>query len=108
MHISKTPDRSTDIPKTANRSANTDVHRVLEGALRTREALLADLPESTDDLVIEAQRLSIECVLDEVRAALTRLENGSYGTCLGCRAQIPMERLELRPWAAICVRCAGR
>jgi DnaK suppressor protein len=108
MHISKTPDRSIDIPKTANRSANAHIYRALEEASRTREALLAELPESTDDLVIEAQRLSIECVLDEVRAARTRLENGSYGTCLGCRAQIPMERLKLRPWAAICVRCAGR
>jgi DnaK suppressor protein len=108
MHTSKTPDSSVDIPKTANRSANTHIHRALEEASHAREALLAELPDSTDDLAIEAQRLSIECVLDEVRAAVRRLENGNYGTCLGCRAQIPMERLKVRPWAATCVRCDGR
>jgi hypothetical protein len=108
MNISKTSDRSMNILKTPDRSTHTHVHRALDDALRAREAMLAAFPEPTDDLVIEAQRLSIQCVLDEVRAALARLESGSYGTCLGCLAQIPLERLELRPWAAFCVNCAGR
>ena len=96
------------ISKTSDRSTETHIHRALDEASRLREAMLADLPDSSEDLVIEAQRLGIECILDEVRAALARLESGSYGTCLGCTAQIPWERLELRPWAAFCVRCAGR
>lgn len=108
MNISKTTDRSINNLKTPDRSAHAHVHRALDDALRAREAMLADLPNPNDDLVIEAQRLSIECVLDDVKAALARLENGSYGTCPGCMAQIPMERLRLRPWAAFCVRCAGR
>jgi DnaK suppressor protein len=97
-----------NISKTPSRSSRTHIHEVLDEASRTREAMLAELPESTDDIVIEAQRFSIECVLDEVRSALARLESGNYGSCLGCMAQIPVERLELRPWAAFCVRCAGR
>jgi DnaK suppressor protein len=97
-----------NISKTRDRSAHAHVHRALDDALLAREAMLAELPDPSADLAIEAQRLSIECVLDEVRAALARLADGSYGTCLGCMAQIPMERLELRPWAAFCIRCAAR
>jgi RNA polymerase-binding transcription factor DksA len=97
-----------NISKTAYRSADIQVHRALNDASRVREAMLAELPDSTDDLVIEAQRFSIECVLNEIKAALARLESGSYGRCLGCTAQIPAERLELRPWAGFCVHCAGR
>ena len=108
MTISKTAERATDIRTTTDRSADAHIQRALEEAARTREAMLAGLPDFPDDLVIEDQRLSIECILDEVRSALTRLQNGSYGTCPGCLAKIPMERLELRPWAAFCVRCAGR
>ena len=108
MTISKTSERSTDIHTSVDRTADAHIQRALEDASRTREAMLAGLPDSADDLVVEAQRLSIECILDEVRTALRRLESGAYGTCLGCTAQIPTERLELRPWAAFCVRCAGR
>jgi DnaK suppressor protein len=97
-----------NISKTQSRFSRAHIHEALEESARTREAMLAELPECTDEVVIEAQRLSIECVLDEVKSALARLESGTYGTCLGCTAPIPVERLELRPWAAFCVRCAGR
>lgn len=34
---------------------------------------------------------------DRVRAALRRLDNGEYGRCVVCGAQIDDERLEIRP-----------
>ncbi len=40
--------------------------------------------------------------LDE---ALTRLDAGKYGRCLGCREPIPLERLKALPFAAYCVDC---
>ena len=40
--------------------------------------------------------------LDE---ALTRLAAGKYGTCLGCRESIPLERLTALPFASYCVNC---
>lgn len=39
----------------------------------------------------------------EVEAALARLEDGTYGTCVDCGQQIPDARLEVRPEAARCV-----
>ena len=39
----------------------------------------------------------------EVEAALVRLEEGTYGTCVDCGKPIPDARLEVRPEAARCV-----
>ncbi len=39
----------------------------------------------------------------QVVAALQRLDDGSYGTCVDCGKPIPEARLEVRPEAARCV-----
>ena len=96
------------ISTTSDRSTPAHIHKTLHEAARTRQAQLDQLPDFTDDFVLGAHRASIERILAEVRSALARLASGSYGTCLGCMSQIPMERLELRPWTAFCVRCASR
>ncbi|MEA2497809.1 MAG: hypothetical protein QOH26_214 [Actinomycetota bacterium] len=41
----------------------------------------------------------------EVRAALQRLEDGTYGKCVNCGKEIPAERLEAIPAAALCLEC---
>jgi DnaK suppressor protein len=46
--------------------------------------------------------------LEQVAAALVRLEVGTAGTCEGCGTRIPFERLELRPTASNCVRCVPK
>lgn len=43
--------------------------------------------------------------LEDVRAALLRIEKGSYGVCERCRAEIPLERLEAIPTTSLCVLC---
>jgi len=42
--------------------------------------------------------------LGEVRRALTKLEEGSYGRCDTCGEDIAEGRLEVRPWSTRCVR----
>ncbi|MEU9083363.1 TraR/DksA C4-type zinc finger protein [Streptomyces sp. NPDC048357] len=44
--------------------------------------------------------------LEELDQALERLEQGQYGQCEKCGETIPPERLEIRPAATTCVRCA--
>jgi DnaK suppressor protein len=44
--------------------------------------------------------------LADVRRALVKLDDGTYGTCDSCGEPIPPQRLEARPWALRCVRCA--
>ena len=44
--------------------------------------------------------------LDEINAAMSRLEDGSYGLCANCGRSIPLARLKARPQATHCIRCA--
>ena len=46
--------------------------------------------------------------LDEIDAALDRIDEGSYGTCLECGQPIPEGRLEARPWTGYCIDHAVR
>ena len=41
----------------------------------------------------------------EVRAALARIDDGSYGRCQSCGRDIPFERLEVVPTATQCLAC---
>ncbi len=43
--------------------------------------------------------------LEAVDAALARLEDGTFGICRNCGRPISEERLEARPWAALCIEC---
>jgi len=45
---------------------------------------------------------------EELRRALVKVEEGSYGRCDGCGEPISAERLEALPWAAECVGCRAR
>ena len=47
-----------------------------------------------------------QTVLDEIDAALARIEAGTYGTCANCGKEIPVGRLEAHPWASTCIDCA--
>jgi RNA polymerase-binding protein DksA len=45
-------------------------------------------------------------VLSEIDAALKRLDDGAYGTCTTCGTEILEQRLDVYPWAALCIECA--
>ena len=47
---------------------------------------------------------SLGRLLEEVRLARTRLDEGSSGRCAVCGGPIPEGRLEARPWATTCLR----
>jgi RNA polymerase-binding protein DksA len=46
--------------------------------------------------------------LDQIEAALQRIEDGRYGRCEACGEQIPKTRLDAIPYAADCERCASQ
>jgi len=46
--------------------------------------------------------------LDQIEAAIERIEDGGYGQCEECGEKIPKSRLEAIPYAALCVRCAAQ
>jgi RNA polymerase-binding transcription factor DksA len=46
--------------------------------------------------------------LDEVQAALVRIDKGTYGKCEGCGNEIAPERLEAIPAASLCIKCKSK
>jgi DnaK suppressor protein len=44
--------------------------------------------------------------LNQIEAALERIEENCYGECEECGAKIPKARLNAIPYAALCVKCA--
>lgn len=44
--------------------------------------------------------------ITRLRAALGRLEAGTWGVCAACGEEIPEGRLKALPWATTCVACA--
>ncbi|KPL88988.1 TraR/DksA family transcriptional regulator [Herpetosiphon geysericola] len=53
-------------------------------------------------LIEDRQRL-----IGEVEAALDRIEHGTYGICLKTGKPIPVERLEVLPYAALSIEAAN-
>jgi DnaK suppressor protein len=51
------------------------------------------------------QRSSEFQKLKKVDAALLRIDNGEFGTCLECEKAIAVKRLLAVPWASHCVEC---
>lgn len=44
-------------------------------------------------------------LLHSVEEALERLNEGSFGSCADCGRDLPAKRLEIVPWASLCVPC---
>ena len=66
----------------------------------------ADSAASTAE---KSERLAVidqlQDTLREVEDALTRIDEGTYGKCERCGDEIPLPRLEARPWARLCISC---
>jgi len=45
--------------------------------------------------------------LGQIEAALERIEEGVYGSCVECSGRIPKMRLKAIPYTPYCVKCAS-
>ena len=75
--------------------------------VREREEALAECAQSVPDPVAQRRSADLLLTIGEIDAALARIDAGTYGRCTGCQAEIPEERLELRPFAGTCVACTA-
>jgi DnaK suppressor protein len=94
--------------------------------LEHREAELAQVMRKRDGIAIEksadqmdeiqyaSERDLAICNVDresiqlrEVRAALRRIHDGTFGTCPVCESEISPKRLAAVPWAMRCIACQG-
>jgi DnaK suppressor protein len=95
-----------------------------KATLEDKKAEIADALKNREDIAIEKTADAIDEVqlagerelairnldrgsglLRKVRAALVRVEDGSYGTCMHCDEEISPKRLRAVPWAPFCIKC---
>jgi DnaK suppressor protein len=107
---------------------NRDHSHIRESLLARKEQLASRISELLGDVVVQREpddegAIAIENytkdltaaalarerrTLNEIEAALARLNAGDYGVCGACHMSIPKARLEALPWARLCVGCAER
>lgn len=61
----------------------------------------------SNDEVLEGLGDMSEKDIHEIRLTLNRIDNGSYGICVGCGGEIPKARLAVLPFTSTCVTCAS-
>jgi DnaK suppressor protein len=85
----------------------------LENANNGREALAIETSADELDRIQHAQERDLAVggldrnakMLREVRAALNRVADGSFGVCLDCEKDISVKRLAALPWTGSCIAC---
>jgi len=88
----------------------------LEGLIRNREAAAIETSADALDQIQHAveRELALGTLaressgLRETRAALRRVDDGSFGICMDCEEKINLKRLAAVPWAARCIACQER
>jgi RNA polymerase-binding transcription factor DksA len=99
---------------------NGDVSHLTDEALRRSEGSaagnLSNTPIHMADLGTDnfEQEFTLsllqneEQLLDEISAALERMNQGIFGRCEECQGEIPKARLQAVPYARYCVTCARK
>jgi DnaK suppressor protein len=90
-----------------------DMNQMTDTALQ--DADVVRMPSDMADVGTDAfeQELTLDLlgnekeVLQQIEAALERIENGSFGKCEECGRSIAKARLDAIPYAALCVKCAS-
>lgn len=69
------------------------------------EADPADAADNIEELVTNVPLVAeLKKREKEIKSAMRRMDDGTYGTCEECGEEIPVTRLEANPAAATCIR----
>ena len=85
----------------------------LSAGLRNREDIAIEkTPDAIDEVQLAGEReLAIRNLdresnlLRNVKGALVRVNDGSYGICMHCEEDIKTKRLDAVPWTKYCIKC---
>ena len=87
--------------------------RDFDGIVEASADSNADDEHDPEGATIAFERSQVSTMVEQTRArladvesAIDRLEQGTYGVCETCGAQIPEGRLEARPVARTCMPCS--
>lgn len=85
----------------------------LERIVRNRDAITIEKSADALDEVQHASERELAIrnldresnLLRNVRSALRRINEGTFGVCLHCEEEISPKRLAAVPWAPFCIQC---
>jgi DnaK suppressor protein len=104
MLVAKRREIMDQIKETLGQSLTEDQWRQVESAMDVGDQSLMDLEREMGISLLEMRNRKRQ-LIDE---ALIRLEEGLYGICAECGAEISERRLEAVPFAKLCVNCQTR
>jgi RNA polymerase-binding protein DksA len=84
-------------------AGNADFKEIVEGMDPKDFADIAS--DDIDRKMIEAIGSQDLKRLRLIDSAITRIQQGKYGSCMRCSKKIPIERLEAIPYALMCIEC---
>jgi DnaK suppressor protein len=70
-----------------------------------RGELAAEYTDMDRDIALRSVE---EQTLEQIDAALVRLDAGTYGICSDCGKPINPERMEALPYATLCIECQAK
>jgi DnaK suppressor protein len=85
----------------------------LVGGLRRRDGIAIEKSADQMDEIQSATERDLATrnvdresdLLRDVKDALRRIHDGSFGSCMECESAISPKRLAAVPWAACCIQC---
>ena len=80
---------------------------------RSRESIRIEQAADPVDMTLQAaerematQSLDRDAeIVRQLRSAIDRIEDGTYGICRECEEDIAPKRLKAIPWAPLCIEC---
>ncbi|HVR83875.1 MAG TPA: TraR/DksA family transcriptional regulator [Planctomycetota bacterium] len=70
---------------------------------------MAELASDASEKTLSFGRMESQTEeLKEIKDALERIKDGSFGSCENCQGRIPKERLKAISYARLCVKCQGK
>lgn len=104
--------RSAEIREQLEKHKAELVERISKIRMDVGSGLEADSAEQATQLenmeVLDALVREGEEELALIKAALQRIDAGTYGACTACGESISSERLEVRPYSDECISCASK
>jgi RNA polymerase-binding protein DksA len=101
-------DRQLDVLRVELDDALDEQRRQLDQSEALFDAIAGAVGEDETGHDRELARIAAERAreaIEDIEAALVRLDAGDYGSCESCGRAIPFERLEAIPQARHCVAC---
>src|SRR5262249_34098629 len=91
-------------------------NEALRGVGGTASGNLSDVPIHLADLGTDAFEREVSLsllaneqqILEEISAAVDRMEQGTYGRCENCAQEIGKDRLRAIPYTRLCIACASQ